>query len=279
MRGRLLEEKTGRANVFEAMFAYFLFQYECMMRRTFLLIYCLIFSAAMCFLHAGIFPKIQTKLAPRDSALVFFHGSRSQKSIALTFDACPAYGPLSFDRKVFQTLVDSQVPATLFLSGKWIRAHKKETEELAAIPFFEFGNHSYSHHHMADMSADSIVQELQRVQKTLFNVYHKTTKVFRAPFGELSSGLIQSVRSLGLTPVQFDLASGDPDTSISKERLVHYIVRSARNGSVIVMHINGRGRHTAEALPAVIEGLRKRGFRFVTIDELFQKPDTDAKKR
>ena len=132
---------------------------------------------------------------------------------------------------------------------------------------------------MADMSADSIVQELQRVQKTLFNVYHKTTKVFRAPFGELSSGLIQSVRSLGLTPVQFDLASGDPDTSISKERLVHYIVRSARNGSVIVMHINGRGRHTAEALPAVIEGLRKRGFRFVTIGELFQKPDTDAKKR
>jgi hypothetical protein len=95
MRGRLLEEKTGRANVFEAMFAYFLFQYECMMRRTFLLIYCLIFSAAMCFLHAGIFPKIQTKLAPRDSALVFFHGSRSQKSIALTFDACPAYKSFS----------------------------------------------------------------------------------------------------------------------------------------------------------------------------------------
>jgi peptidoglycan/xylan/chitin deacetylase (PgdA/CDA1 family) len=45
------------------------------------------------------------------------------------------------------------------------------------------------------------------------------------------------------------------------------------------MHINGRGRHTAEALPAVIEGLRKRGFRFVMIGELFQKPDTDAKKR
>jgi peptidoglycan/xylan/chitin deacetylase (PgdA/CDA1 family) len=95
----------------------------------------------------------------------------------------------------------------------------------------------------------------------------------------LSAGLIQSVQSLGLTVVQFDLASGDPDTSISKDRLIRYVVRSARSGSVIVMHINGRGRHTAESLPAIIEGLRKRGFRFVTIAELMQKSDTTVKKQ
>ena len=250
-----------------------------MMRRTFLLIYCPIIFTAIGVLQAETLPKIHAKPVFQDSALVFFHGDRSQKTVALTFDACPAYGPLSFDRKVFQTLVDSQVPATIFLSGKWMRAHKKEMEELTANPLFEFGNHSFSHHHMADMPADSIVLEVQKVQHILSNVYHKTAKIFRAPFGELSAGLIQSVQSLGLTVVQFDLASGDPDTSISKDRLIRYAVRSARSGSIIVMHINGRGRHTAGSLPAIIEGLRKRGFRFVTVTELMQKSDTAVKKQ
>lgn len=249
------------------------------MRGIFLLIYCLIYFTATAFLPAKTHPQSCAKLASQDSALVFFHGSRSQKAIALTFDACPAYGPYSFDRKVFHTLVDSQVPATIFLSGKWIRTHKKEMEELAAVPLFEFGNHSYSHHHMANMPADSIVLELQKVQHLLSTIYHKTAKVFRAPYGELSDGLVYSVHSSGLTTVQFDLASGDPDTSITKDRLIRYVVRSARNGSIIVMHINGRGWHTAEALPAIIKGLRKRGFRLVTVGELLQNSDAGVRKR
>jgi peptidoglycan-N-acetylglucosamine deacetylase len=248
------------------------------MRRTFLLFYCSLFFTPAVFLHSGTFPKIHAKFTLQDSSLVFFHGRRSQKNIALTFDACPAYGSHSLDRKVFQTLVDSQVPATIFVSGRWMRTHMKEMEELAAVPFFEFGNHSYSHHHMANMPADSIVLELQKVQHLLSTIYHKAAKVFRAPYGELSDGLVQSVRSSGLTTAQFDLASGDPDTSITKDRLIRYVVRSARNGSIIVMHINGRGWHTAEALPAIIEGLHKRGFRFATVGELLQNSEAAVKK-
>ena len=37
----------------------------------------------------------------------------------------------------------------------------------------------------------------------------------------------------------------------------------ARAGSIIIFHINGRGHKTAEALPAIVRGLRERGFRFV----------------
>ena len=190
------------------------------MRKTFLLLYYSLFFTPAGFLNSGTFPIIHTKLTLQDSSLVFFHGRRSQKNIALTFDACPAYGLHSFDRKIFQILVDSQVPATIFLSGRWMRTHKKEMEELAAVPFFEFGNHSYSHHHMANMPADSIVLELQKVQHLLSTIFHKTAKVFRAPYGELSDGIVQSVRSSGLITVQFDLASGDPDTSITKDRLI-----------------------------------------------------------
>ena len=47
----------------------------------------------------------------------------------------------------------------------------------------------------------------------------------------------------------YDLASGDPDSQATSDRLIEYVVRKARNGSIVVMHANGRGWHTAEALP------------------------------
>jgi peptidoglycan/xylan/chitin deacetylase (PgdA/CDA1 family) len=42
----------------------------------------------------------------------------------------------------------------------------------------------------------------------------------------------------------------------------------ARGGSIIVMHVNTRGWHTAEALPEIIANLRKKGYSFVTVSRL-----------
>jgi peptidoglycan/xylan/chitin deacetylase (PgdA/CDA1 family) len=66
----------------------------------------------------------------------------------------------------------------------------------------------------------------------------------------------------------YDLASGDPDSTISRERLIRYVVSHARNGSIIVMHVNGRGWHTAEALPEIIQSLRRKGFVFIKVSDL-----------
>ena len=70
--------------------------------------------------------------------------------------------------------------------------------------------------------------------------------------------------------MQYDLPSGDPDTNATKEKLIEYVSTMTKNGSVIVMHMNGRGWHTAEALPEIIDRLRKRGFIFVTVSELMK---------
>ena len=72
----------------------------------------------------------------------------------------------------------------------------------------------------------------------------------------------------GLTTVQFDLASGDPDKRIGRKKLADYVAGTARNGSIVVMHINHNGKHTAVALPEIIRRLRARGFEFVTVSEL-----------
>jgi peptidoglycan/xylan/chitin deacetylase (PgdA/CDA1 family) len=77
---------------------------------------------------------------------------------------------------------------------------------------------------------------------------------------------------MGLHTIEFDLASGHPDTNATKEKLIAYVTGKATNGSIIVMHINHRGWHTAEALPEIIRKLRARGFELVTVGEPLGSP-------
>ena len=203
-------------------------------------------------------------------AQALFHGSRNEKKIALTFDACPSSTHGGFDARIVQTLVDSGVPATFFLSGKWIIKHRNEVKKLALVPGFELGNHSYSHPHCTTISDDSIRQELERTESLLKSIAGTSPKLFRPPYAETDQRVENIAQKIGLTTVMYDLASGDPDSTISRERLIHYVVTSARNGSIIVMHVNGRGWHTSEALPEIIQALHAKGFIFSKVSELLK---------
>ena len=198
------------------------------------------------------------------------HGSRHEKKIALTFDACPSSVHGGFDRTVVKILIDSGVPATFFLSGKWILKHRTDVKKLALVPEFEFGNHSYSHPHCIAISDDSIIQELSRTETLLIRTTGTSQKLFRPPYGETDQRIEGIAQNIGLTTVLYDLASGDPDSTISREKLIQYVVTSARNGSIIVMHVNGRGRYTSEALPEIIRLLRAKGYTFVKVSELLK---------
>jgi peptidoglycan/xylan/chitin deacetylase (PgdA/CDA1 family) len=61
----------------------------------------------------------------------------------------------------------------------------------------------------------------------------------------------------------------------SPNRLIEYVVQKASPGAIILLH-NGR-MTTIEGLPKIIEGLRKRGFGFVTIDQIAYKPATSMR--
>jgi len=79
---------------------------------------------------------------------------------------------------------------------------------------------------------------------------------------------VKVASSLGLTTVEYDLPSGDPDPRVSTRRLVDWVVGRSRPGSIVVMHLNHPRFRTAEALPEIVAGLRARGFELVTVGEL-----------
>jgi peptidoglycan/xylan/chitin deacetylase (PgdA/CDA1 family) len=191
-----------------------------------------------------------------------------QPTVALTFDACATrtqgYG---FDRAVYDILKREGVPVTIFVSGRWVEMHGDEMKELAADPHVAFGDHSYQHPHMRTLPVARIGQEIDQTEAALAR-YGKKSVAFRPPFGEWNRRVIEVAKAKGLPTVTWDVVSGDPSARTSRVRLVHNVLDKARAGSIVIFHINGRGRKTAEALPEILRELKARGLRFVSLSEL-----------
>jgi peptidoglycan/xylan/chitin deacetylase (PgdA/CDA1 family) len=199
------------------------------------------------------------------------HGPRTGNRIALTFDACTTTREgHPFDARIPAILDSMRAPATLFVGGGWAERERVELQQLGRDPLLEIANHSFSHPHLKRLSDERIREELTRAQSAIASVIGRTPTLFRAPYGELDPRVVKIAASLGLTTIEYDLPSGDPDAHASRERLVNWVVTRARPGSIVVMHMNHPTFHTAEALPDIIAGLRSRGFDLVTVSALLK---------
>ena len=205
-------------------------------------------------------------LAARES-LIIEHGKRD-KRIALTFDACPTSLHDEYDEQVVEVLLREKVPATLFLSGRWVEKNPEKAKFLADQKEFEIAAHSYWHPHLLEKDDARVLREMKRTQAIIKKVTGKTPRYFRPPYGEVDERVAKLAKEAGLVTIQYDIASGDPDPGLSTERIVRSVLREAKGGSIIVFHINKRGVHTAESLPAIIKGLREKGFTLVTVGEM-----------
>ncbi len=198
------------------------------------------------------------------------HGSRSTHLVALTFDACPTNLPDEYDEQVVDILLRDQVPATLFLSGRWVEKNPERAKFLAGKPQFEIAAHSYYHPHLMEKPDDRVLREMKRTQAIIKKTTGKKPKYFRPPYGEVDERVAKLAAAAGLTTIQYDIASGDPDPGLSSKRIIRSVLREAKGGSIIVFHMNRKGVHTAEMLPDIIKGLREKGFTLVTVGEMLK---------
>lgn len=202
-------------------------------------------------------------------AALITNGDRSTAYVALTFDLCqePAY-PAGFDANILRVLEQYNVPATFFMGGDWMRTHPNETLQLASHPLFEMGNHSWDHADFTTLDVEQIRAEITQTDDLLFQLTGRRSRLFRLPYGYSNDAVLQTISQLGFYTIQWDVVTGDPDPNFDAATILAEVQRTVQNGSIIIMHANGRGWHSAEALPMVIEYLQARGFQLVTISQL-----------
>jgi peptidoglycan-N-acetylglucosamine deacetylase len=206
-----------------------------------------------------------------EPALVF-HGDPKVHAVALTFDLCQTPdNPSGFDSRLVGELTAAKVPATFMMGGDWARTHPKRAKQLGSVSFFEIGNHSYAHKHPLKITPAAFRDEIRLAQQAIERYAGRTPTVFRFPYGEYDAATLREVTAEGLVPVQWSVVSGDPDPKVKAADIIREVKRLTRNGSIIIMHGNNRGVHTAEALPEVVKWLRSQGYELVTVSDLLRR--------
>ena len=206
----------------------------------------------------------------------------------MTFDLCEQPGEVAgYDGGIVDYLRKEHVKATFFAGGKWLRSHEERARQLMADPLFEIANHSEAHRNLRQLNGSRLPDEIlgpQRAYATIRTALSQSQcarehqdamsrvpaapTLFRFPYGACNGAAIDAVNKLGLTAIQWDLATGDPVPATSANAIAQTMLHRALPGSIVVSHANGRGWHTAEGLALAIPKLRAKGFEFVTVSEL-----------
>jgi peptidoglycan-N-acetylglucosamine deacetylase len=216
---------------------------------------------------AGALPGNVAPIAPAAScapagAELRTSGSRLERAVALTFDDGP--GPAT--AAILSELEREQAPATFFVVGEHVAGHEGLLRRMLADGD-GIGDHSFSH---ADLAKDSVLarSEIDNTKRAIERATGYVPCLFRAPFGDISPTLVHEAAAAGLVTVQWDV---DPrDWSLPPpNRITATVLAQTRDGSIVLMHDGGGPREpTVQALPRVIQTLRQRGFRLVTVPNL-----------
>lgn len=149
-----------------------------------------------------------------------------------------------------------------------MQQHPAQTRTLAANPLFELGNHSWSHRDFTALSPEEMSREILRTQDAMYQLTGRQPMLFRFPFDTYTDDALAVVGQHGLRAIQADVISGDADPRISTRDIVTTVTARTQKGSIILMHVNTHGWHTAEALPPLIQRLHDQGYTFVTVSQL-----------
>lgn len=226
---------------------------------------------------------------------IIWHGPRDKKEIALTFDADMTPVMVDWlhsgqvqtydDTRITDFLTQNQIKATFFLTGLWIESYPNATKALADNALFELENHTYSHPSMAgycygqpQIPVSQYPFEIEKTQQLIEQYTHKEPKYFRFSGGCYDQYDLDLVKKEGLITVHWDDVGND-GFNPNENEIINNVLSEAQNGSIIVLHMGGQTNipATPDALPVIVDGLKKRGFQFVTVSELLNPPVLAAK--
>ncbi len=192
--------------------------------------------------------------------------SNGEKVIALTFDDGP--WP-KVTESILATLKKENIKSTFFFVGLPLESFPDLGKKVLADGHV-IANHT-QHHWYHRMSPQIAQKEIDDTSKAIKQILNVETEYFRPPGGVMTNGLVAYAHSKKQSVVMWSVDSRDSNARRpSAEAIIKNVVDGATPGGIVLMH-DGGGNHenTAKALPQMIAQLRAKGYKFVTVPELF----------
>jgi peptidoglycan/xylan/chitin deacetylase (PgdA/CDA1 family) len=183
-------------------------------------------------------------------------GSSRRRDVALTFDD----GPGPYTSAIIRILKRTHTPATFFAIGRQVPLYRRviATE---ARDGFEVGDHTESHPFLSALPQSVQEAQIEAAALAIEAAGAPYPHLFRPPYGAFNAATLATLRAARMLIVLWTVDTSDYARP-GVQRIVYVALSGLRPGAIILMHDGGGNRlETLEALPRIIRGLRRRGYR------------------
>ena len=206
----------------------------------------------------------RTVLAATDMVIRRSRPTPKDKLVALTFDDGPWKGQTD---KILKILRDERIHATFFMLGVRIKAAQALAKQVAADGNL-IGDHTLGHRMLTTQKPKEIKRQIVGGLTWIRRATGVRATWFRPPYGAIDKKVWKETRSLKLHVALWDVDTRDWARPGVK-RIVKNAEKHVHRGAIILMHDGGGNRtQTIKALPKIIKNFKKRGYTFVTLQEL-----------
>lgn len=212
--------------------------------------------------------EIHSRIAPRGN-------EATDNRVALTLDACGG----AFDVDLIRFLIERRIPATLFVTKKWLDANPQGIALLKThLDLFDLEDHGEHHvpavigvgRKVYGIPGEPDVLHLRREVSEGARAIEQAVGVpphwYRGATAEYDQQAADEIRRMGYGIAGFSV-NADAGATLKKPQIVERL-RHVHGGDVIIAHMNKPASDSAEGLAVGLADLQARGYRFVRLDQV-----------
>jgi len=198
----------------------------------------------------------------QQSAMISQAGPEN-KEVALTFDD----GPSSYTGAILDTLKKYHASATFFTLGNQVGSFPLAMQRAVAEGHV-VGNHTWDHQDLTRLGPKDIRDEMSAQIDGVTGKKLPAPKLFRPPYGAVNDQIVAEARRQGMLTVLWSVDTNDYNLP-APDAMTAQVLADVQPGAIVLMHDGGGDRTTTSAaLPMIIKGLRKAGYKMVTVPQL-----------
>jgi peptidoglycan/xylan/chitin deacetylase (PgdA/CDA1 family) len=185
-----------------------------------------------------------------------------QPYVAMTFDDGPS---AENTPRLLEMLKQRNIKATFFLIGQNAASIPDIVRRILADGH-EIGNHSWTHPQLSKLSDDRVTAEITKTQDAIKDASGFIPTLLRPPYGAITPRQREWIQTqFGLNIILWSVDPLDwkrPGASVITQRILGQV----RPGAIILSH--DIHKQTVDAMPATLDGLIAKGYKFVTVSQL-----------
>lgn len=191
--------------------------------------------------------------------------------IALTFDDGPN---TVITPQVLDILEKEGIVASFFLIAQNITPESAEMVRRARAMGCDIENHTVTHPFMDKLSVEEILEEVNTCTEKIVEITGEAPEFFRPPFIAVNQAMYDNI------DLTFICGMGCEDwvPTVTAQERIDRVLANAADGQIVLLHDMEWNVNTVEALKTIIPELKKRGYEFATVSQIFKMKNVTPKR-